>query len=297
LRVTIPRIRVYANRNCISDPATLTSAGLCRGYDWSRLPRHIHRSLQFRLQRNFLSTLQTGKNCVVFQTFQNTSANEMISFSLPNPFVSSYSMDMDQIQTIDNEPELVRKAQRGDRRAFSLLVKKYESTVYGFAFKVCRNEEKAAETLQDTFVNVYRKLHQFNGKAKFSTWLYQIVTNNCLMKRRRSKLDNSSVSIESDDSGAEDLELRGGGAPLQALISLRQTPQDEVMNEELREILDNAILKLPMEHRIVFILRDVEGRSAEEAAKILKISVPAVKSRLHRARVFLRAQLQEYIEV
>ena len=205
-------------------------------------------------------------------------------------------MNTDQLQNIDSEPELVRRAQKGDKRAFSLLVKQYESTVYGFAFKVCRNEEKAAETLQDTFVNVYRKLDQFNGKAKFSTWLYQIVTNNCLMKRRRSKLDESSVSIDSPENGAEDSDRGGDGAPLQSLILLKQTPQDEMVNKELREILDNAILKLPMEQRIVFVLRDVEGRSSEETAKILKLSAPAVKSRLRRARVFLRAHLQEYIE-
>ena len=206
-------------------------------------------------------------------------------------------MNTDQLQNIDNEPELVRRAQKGDKRAFSLLVKQYESTVYGFAFKVCRNEDKAAETLQDTFVNVYRKLDQFNGKAKFSTWLYQIVTNNCLMKRRRSKLDESSVSIDSPENGAEDSEREGEGAPLHALASLKHTPQDEMVNKELREILDNAILKLPMEQRIVFVLRDVEGRSSEETAKILKLSAPAVKSRLRRARVFLRGQLQEYMEV
>ena len=206
-------------------------------------------------------------------------------------------MNTDQLQYIDNEPELVRRAQNGDKHAFSLLVKQYESTVYGFAFKVCRNEEKAAETLQDTFVNVYRKLDQFNGKAKFSTWLYQIVTNNCLMKRRRSKLDEFSVSIDSPEDGAEDSEHDSEGTPLQALASLKHTPQDEMVNKELRELLDNAILKLPMEQRIVFVLRDVEGRSSEETAKILKLSAPAVKSRLRRARVFLRGQLQEYMEV
>jgi len=206
-------------------------------------------------------------------------------------------MEIEKILNIENESELVRKAQKGDQRAFSLLVKKYESTVYSFAYKVCRNEEKAAETLQDTFVNVYRKLDQFNGKAKFSTWLYQIVTNNCLMKRRKSKLDKSSVSLESPDSAQEESEPKGDGASLQALVSLTQTPQDEIVNKELRELLDKAILKLPMEQRIVFILRDVEGRSSEEAAKILKVSVPAVKSRLRRARVFLRKQLQEYMEV
>ncbi len=76
-------------------------------------------------------------------------------------------MNTELVKNIVDEPELVRRAQKGDKQAFSLLVKQYESTVYGFAFKVCRNEEKAAETLQDTFVNVYRKLDQFNGKAKF----------------------------------------------------------------------------------------------------------------------------------
>ena len=193
-------------------------------------------------------------------------------------------MKIEQIQNIENETELVQKAKGGDQRAFSLLVKKYESTVYSFAYKVCRNEKKAAETLQDTFVNVYRKLDQFNGKAKFSTWLYQIVTNNCLMKRRQSKLDKSSVSIESHGGGQEESKLQGDGAPLQALVSFTQTPQDEVVNKELREHLDKAILKLPMEQRIVFILRDVEGRSSEEAAKIGNTRPWTRRSRTRRRR-------------
>jgi RNA polymerase sigma-70 factor, ECF subfamily len=206
-------------------------------------------------------------------------------------------MEIKHIQTIDNEKELVQKAQKGDERAFSLLVKKYESTVYNFAYKVCRDKENAAETLQDTFINVYRKLDQFNGESKFSTWLYQIVTNNCLMKKRKSKLDKSSLSLEESDSAHNESETQGNEMPFQALVSLKQTPQDEVVNKELREILDDAILKLPIEQRLVFILRDVEGHSSEEASKILKVSIPAIKSRLRRARVFLREQLQEYMEV
>ena len=206
-------------------------------------------------------------------------------------------MNAERRQTIENEPELVRKAKEGDQRAFTALVKKYESTVFNFAFKVCRNEEQAAETLQDTFVNVYRKLDQFNGKAKFSTWLYQIVTNNCLMKRRRSKLDKSSVPLELSEGIQEEPIGDNVEHPSHTVPLWRDTPQDEVINKELREHLDEAILKLPMEYRIVFILRDVEGRSSEEAAKILKLSVPAVKSRLRRARVFLREQLQEYMKL
>ncbi len=184
---------------------------------------------------------------------------------------------------------LIEKAQEGDRRAFSELVKRYEETVYGFSFKVCRNREKAEETLQDTFINVYRKLDQFNGKSKFSTWLYSIVANNCLMKNRKRKMDEEMVSLD-EPSVFED-----GPHDHQTIRSWDETPAEQMMNRELRSRLDAAIQKLPMDHRIVFILRDVEGQSAGETAKILKLSVPAVKSRLRRARVFLREQLNEYM--
>jgi RNA polymerase sigma-70 factor, ECF subfamily len=218
------------------------------------------------------------------------------SFSLSDLFVSFTYMKIEQIQNIDNELELVHKAQKGDQRAFSLLVKKYESTVYSFAFKVCRDEEKAEETLQDTFVNVYRKLDKFNGKAKFSTWLYQIVTNNCLMKRRKTKLEQGSISLESAERAQTGDDLENPIQPIHIVPLMDKTPEDDIVNKELREHLDKAILMLPMDQRIAFILRDVEGRSSEEAAKILKTSVPALKSRLRRARVFLQKQLQEYMK-
>jgi len=205
-------------------------------------------------------------------------------------------MRTEKTATLENEPELVRRAKSGDQRAFTELVKKYESTVYSFAFKVCRDEEQAAETLQDTFVNVYRKLNQFNGKSKFSTWLYQIVTNNCLMKRRKSKLEQQSVSLDSAGSSHTGQDPEDEVHPIHTVPLTETTPQDDMVNKELREHLDKAILMLPMDQRIAFILRDVEGRSSEEAAKILKTSVPALKSRLRRARVFLQKQLQEYMK-
>jgi RNA polymerase sigma-70 factor, ECF subfamily len=195
----------------------------------------------------------------------------------------------------ETELMLVNRAKKGDERAFTELVKRYESTVYSFAYKVCRNEEKAEETLQDTFVNVYRKLNQFNGKAKFSTWLYQIVTNNCLMKRRKSKLQQTSISLNQADNTDGNFAAEESFNAIQT-IPLNTTPQDEYINKELREHLDSAILKLPMDQRIVFILRDVEGKSSEETAKILKLSVPAIKSRLRRARVSLRERMQDYIK-
>jgi RNA polymerase sigma-70 factor (ECF subfamily) len=158
---------------------------------------------------------------------------------------------------------------------------------------VCRDEGKAEETLQDTFINVYRKLDSFDRKSKFSTWLYSIVTNNCLMKRRRTKLSEATIAFEELDVPSvarSEQHLQTRTAP-----RWKETPFDHILNGELKDHLDRAIQKLPMDSRIVFILRDVEGRSAEETAKILKITVPAVKSRLRRARMFLREQLNGYM--
>ncbi len=191
------------------------------------------------------------------------------------------------------EIELITKAKDGDERAFTKLVKEYENLVFSFAFKVCRDKEKAEETLQDTFINVYRKIDQFNGKSKFSTWLYSIVVNNCKMKHRKTKLAQSTQSIDAEREGDRSVDEEYQTLELR---STRETPLESVMKKELQQRLDEAIKQLPMDYRIVFVLRDLEGQSIEETAKILKLSIPAVKSRLRRARLFLREHLLEFIE-
>ncbi len=190
---------------------------------------------------------------------------------------------------------LVRQAQEGNEQAFVQLIKEYESLVYSFAYKVCRDKEKAEEAWQDTFINVFRKIKQFDEKSKFTTWLYTIVTNNCLMKHRKRKLDEATVRLDEPERFHHEPVIDATGKRVQTIPSWKETPLDAVMDKELRNALDAAIQKLPVEYRIVFILRDIEGQSAEETAKILKLTVPAIKSRLRRARVFLREQLNEYM--
>jgi RNA polymerase sigma-70 factor, ECF subfamily len=197
--------------------------------------------------------------------------------------------------TSADEAALIKKARTGDDHAFTKLVNHYEDLVYSFAYKVCRDKEKAEETWQDTFVNVYRKLHQFDGKSKFTTWLYSIVANNCRMKRRKTKLEMASVQIDEPKSFHIHSESDRTVHETQTIVAWRDTPLASVMDAELKSKLDAAIQKLPYDYRVVFVLRDVEGQSAEETGKILKLSVPAVKSRLRRARVFLREQLNEYM--
>jgi len=197
-------------------------------------------------------------------------------------------------QTSELDHEILNRARDGDHKAFTALVRHYEQMVYGFSFKVCRDRAYAEDTLQDTFVNVYRKLKQFDGKSKFSTWLYSIVANNCLMKQRRQKLEKASISID-EPVMPHDHDVDSTDSPQPALRAWQNTPLDETMRKELRTRLDQAIRKLPLDYRLVFILRDLEGQSAAETAKVMKLSIPAVKSRLRRARVFLQGQLNEYM--
>jgi len=162
--------------------------------------------------------------------------------------------------------------------------------VYRFSFKLCRNKEEAQEALQDTFINVYRNLGSFDGRSKLSTWLYRIVTNNCLMKRRRRKIDDLLESYE-------DPPLTADGKLRHPVARWEETPADILMKKEFQGLLDQALMKLPVDYRVVFVLRDVEGNSTEETAKILGLSLEATKSRLRRARAFLREQLDPYLTI
>ncbi|MDO9027277.1 MAG: sigma-70 family RNA polymerase sigma factor [Candidatus Roizmanbacteria bacterium] len=128
----------------------------------------------------------------------------------------------------DNELGLIQKARTGDERAFTELVRRYEDMVYSFSYKVCRNKEKAEQTLQDTFINVYKNISSFRGDSKFSTWLYSIVTNNCLMKYRKRKLDNLWVSLDEP--------MHHHSEPLQ-VSDWDHTPSELLMDKELRKII------------------------------------------------------------
>lgn len=180
------------------------------------------------------------------------------------------------------EEQLIEKAQNGDRHALSELVKQYEQTVYNFSFKICRNKERAEHTMQETFLSMVKNINQFSGKSKLSTWLYTVVSNNCLMLARSQKKHNAA-SLDDDEALISENNI----------ADWKVTPDNLSENNELKELLDQAIEKLPADYRVVFLLRDVEGLSTEETGKVTDLSIPAVKSRLHRARAFLRNELNE----
>lgn len=180
------------------------------------------------------------------------------------------------------ELKLIELAQGGDRKALTELVKNYEQTIYNFSFKICRNKDRAEHTMQETFLSMVKNIGQFSGQSKLSTWLYRVVANHCLMLAR-SEAKSGFTSFDDDEAFIDE----------SSIADWKVTPDRVTENNELKKILDESINKLAPEYRIVFLLRDVEGLSTEETAKIVELSVPAVKSRLHRARAFLRDELNE----
>lgn len=183
---------------------------------------------------------------------------------------------------------LVKKSKKGDYASFEELIKRYEQKIYNLAYRFMGNRTDAKDILQETFLQAFRKLSTFKGRSGFSTWIYRIAVNLCLMRKRREKIIRT-VSLDAPILTSKHDEIR------------RQFPEDwsrspaaTLDNKELKDKLDKAIEKLPEEYRAAFILTDMNGLSNYEAAGILKISVPAVKSRLHRARLFLRDEISEY---
>jgi RNA polymerase sigma-70 factor (ECF subfamily) len=185
------------------------------------------------------------------------------------------------------DEELVRLAQAGQSRAFDELVRRYQDKVYRLAFKILRHEEDAAEALQEAFLSAFRGLKNFKVESTFSTWLYRVATNAALMRYRRRR--EPHVSLEQSQSHHEDAE------PL-AVPDWSAQPLDELLDAETRQVMNESKDRLPEDLRTVFVLRDEQELSNAEVAEILGISVAAVKSRLHRARVSLREDLDRYFK-
>jgi len=159
--------------------------------------------------------------------------------------------------------------------------------VYNIAYRLLGNEQDASEALQDAFLRAYRFLSKFQFKSSFYTWLYRIATNVSLSKLRgRERVETVSLDQTVGDSGEVALEIP----------DYKYAPERLMQQRELRQALQDAVDELPEDYRSVVVLRDLEDLSNEEVSKVLKLSVAAVKSRLHRGRLVLREKLAKYLE-
>ncbi len=187
----------------------------------------------------------------------------------------------------DDEPALVASAKAGDASAFEELVNRYERKIFRLAQNITGNHEDAEDAMQEAFLKSYAHLQEFQGDSRFYTWLVRITMNEALMRLRKRR--PNQVSLDEPVESEEDFMPR-------ELEDWRPSPEQCYAQTELQGILSEVIEKLDPAFRVVFILRDVEELSTEETAALLGLSVPAVKSRLLRARLKLRQKLNRYFK-
>lgn len=174
----------------------------------------------------------------------------------------------------------------GDQAEFARLVDAYSAPIYRLGLKMLGHEQDAEDVLQNTFLNALIHLPRFEGRSSLLTWLYRIAANEALMLIRKKKPE---INLEDAQAGENDEELR----PTQ-FMDWSALPEDKLLSGEGKQTLDQAIQTLPESLRIVFLLRDVEGLSIKETAEALNLTETNVKTRLLRARLFLREQLSAY---
>jgi RNA polymerase sigma-70 factor (ECF subfamily) len=187
------------------------------------------------------------------------------------------------------EQKLVEELKAGKEEAFDALLDVYGSRLHSFASRMCRNAEDAKDVVQETLIAVFRSLKEFRGESRFRTWLFTIATNACRKMKRKGKFEPDE-ELSLDDF----MPTARGHAQKPEITDWSQNPEELFLRSELRTAVEAAIAQLPPHYRVVLILRDVEQLSTDETADVLGLSPEAVKSRLHRARLFVREQLSQY---
>jgi RNA polymerase sigma-70 factor, ECF subfamily len=193
--------------------------------------------------------------------------------------------------TARTDQELFTAAKASDYDAFEEIVRRYHTRIFRLAYGMTKSELEAQEVVQDTFLNLFRGLPTFRAESSPGSWIFRIAANNALMHLRR-KRRKPLLSLEDASPG----ELEGSNIPagLWPAGDWSRQPEEQLLSTELSRHLTQAIDKLPEKYRLVVLLRDVEGLSNEETATSLGLTVPTVKARLHRSRMFLRGELDRY---
>jgi len=190
----------------------------------------------------------------------------------------------------DKDFELIRAINSGQFDRFPDLVKRYEQKLYNFSLRMCRDAADAEDTVQETFLNVFKYLKDFRYETKFKNWLYRVAASTCIKRRRKSKFAPERELSLDEFYHQEDSESPNQ-VPNWALM-----PLDKLLSNELLDQINQAVFSLPEKYRLVIVLRDIEGFSTAETSQILNVSPANVKVRLHRARLFLRDKLKGYFE-
>lgn len=183
---------------------------------------------------------------------------------------------------------VLEQVRAGDREAVERAIRGLEQTVYSFGMRVCGHREDAEDTMQETLTKAYQQLDRFEDARALVVWLYKVAKNFCLMSRRQSKFaPKETLSLETlmPERGRE-------AKATDRVADSGEQPEQMAMRAEFRRELEEALLRLPANYRLVLVLRDLEGLTNEEVAEVISLPLATVKMRLHRARLFLRQELE-----
>lgn len=186
---------------------------------------------------------------------------------------------------IDDE-EIIARVMRGEKNAYELIMRKYNQRLFRITRTYLTDEDEIEDVIQEAYVKAYEQLPRFEKRSAFSTWLIRIVINEALARLKRQKRYAANVDNFEDESG--------GIHMLSAQLTNGTTPMGNLMNAELKEILEKAVDGLPDKYRTVFLMREIEGMNVADTGKALDISQVNVKVRLNRAKVMLRESISEF---
>lgn len=194
---------------------------------------------------------------------------------------------MNGLATTSDEHRLIERFKQGDADAMEEIISRYEDALYNFGLRMCGQKQDAEDIIQDTFLSAFRYLESFREETSLKNWLYKIAANACFRMRRKKKCEpDYELSLE-------DLLPEDGAAGRFEIPNWAEDPSENLLRSELKAVIQEAVHELPPMYRMVFNLRDMEGFSTEETATIMDITPQAVKTRLHRARLFLRQKISE----
>ncbi len=198
------------------------------------------------------------------------------------------NQDTDQGATADLD--LFHAAKRGNFDAFEQIVRRYSDRIYRLAFGMLKSPSDAEEVVKDTFLNAWKSIDSFRADSKPTTWIYRLAANTALT-RLRTKQGRPVLGFEEVPNGAS---LSGEVELLGSPTAWSRQPDEKLLTTELGSVIDKAVDILPEKYRLVLLLRDVEGLSNEDVASTVGLTIPTVKSRLHRSRMFVRERLEAY---
>jgi RNA polymerase sigma-70 factor (ECF subfamily) len=185
------------------------------------------------------------------------------------------------------EEQLIERAKQGDQAAQAAIVRRYEQMVYNVALRLTGNAEEAEGVMQETFLKVLEALPTFRGDSQLGTWIYRIATNFALMQLRKRRVPTYSLDEYNLDESRDLASFNR---------AIGENPEALVLNSELRQVMEEAIEALPPKYKTAFVLKDLEGLSLQQIAEMLNLNVATVKTHIHRARLFLRDRLADYVE-